>query len=97
MLAGSKSAESPSMHGDVISADTLWSCTTCHACVDVCPLNVRPMELITDMRRHLIGEGQLRGPAAAALQKTQRSGNPWGLPAEDRFDWAKDIDVTAMS
>ena len=89
-------AESDGLHGDVISVETLWSCTTCHACVDVCPLHVRPLEMITDMRRHLIGEGQLRGSGAAALQKMQRSGNPWGLPAGERLDWAKDIEVPTV-
>ena len=70
----------PQLHGDVISAETLWSCTTCNACHEVCPLDVSPVNLITDMRRFLIGEGALSGPPAASLQKVQRSGNPWGLP-----------------
>jgi Fe-S oxidoreductase/nitrate reductase gamma subunit len=85
--------EVPALHGETISAATLWSCTTCAACIDVCPLGVRPLDLITDMRRFLIGEGQLRGAPATALQKVQRSGNPWGLPADERFDWAVGLDV----
>jgi len=84
---------SPALHGETIAAETLWSCTVCTACTDVCPLGVRPADTITDMRRHLIAEGQFRGTPAAALQKMQRSGNPWGLPAEDRFHWADGLNV----
>lgn len=86
-------ADHPELHGGVIGADTLWSCTTCNACYDVCPLGVSPVDLITDMRRHLIGEGDLSGAPAAALQKTQRQGNPWGMPKTDRFNWAEGIEV----
>jgi Fe-S oxidoreductase/nitrate reductase gamma subunit len=86
----------PSLHGDTIKAETLWSCTTCHACVEVCPLGVRPLEFITDLRRHLIAEAQLRGAPAASLQKLQRAGNPWGLPAQDRLKWATGLDVPTV-
>jgi Fe-S oxidoreductase/nitrate reductase gamma subunit len=82
-----------SLHAETVSAETLWSCTTCSACVDICPLGVNPLEMITDLRRYLVGEGQLRGPPAATMQKLQRSGNPWGLPSEDRLAWARDLDV----
>ncbi len=84
------------LHGDVIAAETLWACTTCAACVDVCPLRVNPLTLITDMRRHLIGEGELRGAPAISLQKTERSGNPWGLPPDERFAWAEGLDVPTV-
>jgi Fe-S oxidoreductase/nitrate reductase gamma subunit len=84
------------LHGETISAETLWSCTTCSACADLCPLGISPVELITDMRRHLVGEGQLRGSPATSLQKTQRTGNPWGLPAEDRFVWADGLQVPTV-
>lgn len=77
----------------VVAAETLWSCTTCAACVDVCPLGISPMRMITDMRRHLIGEGALRGSPAQALQKTERAGNPWGIAAHDRLAWAKGLNV----
>src|SRR5262249_18040362 len=84
-------ATPPPLHGATVAAETLWSCTTCSACTAVCPLGVNPLGLITDMRRHLIGESQLRGAPAAALQKMDRSGNPWGLPREDRMSWASGL------
>lgn len=86
----------PALHGETILAETLWSCTTCAACVDVCPLGVRPLGHITDMRRHLVGEGDLRGAPARALQKMQRSGNPWGMPSGERLDWAEGLDVPTV-
>ena len=89
--------EAPQIHGETISADTLWSCTTCSACTDTCPLGISPLGLITDMRRHLIGEGQLRGSPATSLQKSQRSGNPWGLPANERFAWAEGLGVPTVA
>lgn len=89
-------SSAPKLHGDVISAETLWSCTTCNACHEVCPLDVSPVNLITDMRRFLIGEGALSGPPAASLQKIQRSGNPWGLPTQDRFNWAEGLDLPTV-
>ena len=85
------------VHGRAIAAETLWSCTTCGACADVCPLGISPMRMITDMRRYLIGEGSLRGSPAAALQKTDRSGNPWGLAPGDRMAWAAGLDVPLAS
>jgi Fe-S oxidoreductase/nitrate reductase gamma subunit len=88
--------KAPRLHGDAVSAETLWSCTTCSACVDVCPLGVNPLGFITDMRRHLIAESKLRGPAAVALQKTERSGNPWGLAGQDRMAWAAGLNVPTV-
>ncbi|HJQ80113.1 MAG TPA: (Fe-S)-binding protein [Lacipirellulaceae bacterium] len=85
------------VHGQPIAAETLWSCTTCGACADVCPLGISPMRMITDMRRYLIGEGLLRGSPAAALQKTDRAGNPWGMPPADRMAWAKGLNVPLAS
>ena len=96
-LRGHMKAIAPvELHGETIGAETLWACTTCNACNDICPLGVRPVDYITDMRRHLIGEGELRGAPVTSLQKMQRSGNPWGLPSEDRLDWAKGLGVPTV-
>ena len=82
-----------SLHGDVISADTLWSCTTCGACVEECPVLIDQLGAIIDMRRHLVGEGRVTGSAQSALRSIAASGNPWGLPQEDRALWAEGLDV----
>jgi Fe-S oxidoreductase len=91
--SGQEEDSGPVLAGGVIGEETLWSCTTCGACADVCPLGVSPMGMITDLRRFLIGDGALRGSPATALQKTDRVGNPFGLPQKDRLAWAAGLDV----
>ncbi len=95
--AGDESEKRRALHGETIDAETLWSCTTCSACVDVCPLGISPLEMITGMRRYLVGEAELRGAPATALQKSQRTGNPWGLPPQDRFQWADGLEVPTVA
>jgi Fe-S oxidoreductase/nitrate reductase gamma subunit len=85
-----------SLHGDVISAETLWSCTTCGACVHNCPVLIDQMGTIVDMRRHLVGEGQVVGSSQAALRTIASQGNPWGLPPDERADWAAGMDVPTV-
>jgi Fe-S oxidoreductase len=92
--AGSQAADSSSeraLHEETIQIETLWSCTTCTACARVCPVRIDPVTLITDMRRNRLGEGALSGTAATALRRMQSSGNPWGLPAAERANWAEGI------
>lgn len=97
LLAGElDEADETVLVNNAISDETLWSCTTCSACQDVCPLGISPVGMITDMRRHVVAEGRLRGAPATALQKTDRSGNPWGLPSGDRMAWAEGIDVPTV-
>ena len=85
-----------SLHGGVISAETLWSCTTCGACVHNCPVLIDQMGTIIDMRRHLVGEGQVVGSSQSALRTIASRGNPWGLPPEERADWAAGLDVPTV-
>lgn len=77
----------PALHGDTIDPETLWSCTACSACVNVCPVRIDQVSLILDMRRHLVAEGGLAGTAATALRRMQSSANPWGLPPAERAAW----------
>lgn len=91
-FTGKQNGPAPAaLHGETISAETLWSCTTCSACVGICPVRVDPLTLITDLRRHLVGEGSLSGTAATALRRMQSSANPWGLPPADRANWAENL------
>ena len=57
---------------------------------------ISPLDMITDMRRYLVGEAELRGAPATALQKSQSTGNPWGLPPQDRFQWADGLEVPTV-
>jgi len=83
----------PALHGDTIQLETLWACTTCSACVRVCPVRVDPLTLITDLRRNRVAEGALSGTAATSLRRMQSSGNLWGWPLVERANWAEGLDV----
>src|SRR5207244_12874481 len=92
--AGQRSgAGRPGGVGGIMLDETLWPCTAGSACVDVCPLGISPLGFIMDMRRSLVADGQLRGSPAQALQKTGRTGNPWGMSAQDRMAWADGLRV----
>ena len=87
LVRRSRPAAPRALHGETIAAETLWSCTACNACVNVCPVRIDQVTLILDLRRHLVAEGGLGGTAAAALRRMQSAANPWGLPAADRAAW----------
>jgi len=89
--ANTSAAPSRALYEETIQLETLWSCTTCNACVCVCPVRIDPVTLLTDMRRNRVGEGALSGTAATALRRMQSSGNPWGLPAAERANWSETI------
>ncbi|MCA9547120.1 MAG: (Fe-S)-binding protein, partial [Myxococcales bacterium] len=77
----------------VIDPDVLWSCTTCRACMEVCPVGNEHIPDIIDMRRYLtMGEGAVGHGAEQALKKMDRKGNPWGLSKNEREKWTKELD-----
>jgi Fe-S oxidoreductase/nitrate reductase gamma subunit len=85
--------------GDVhesIHDETLWACTMCQACVQECPVLIGQVDLISDMRRDLIGNGRLSGPPARALQQIGNQSNPYGRPNSERFAWADGLDVPTV-
>jgi Fe-S oxidoreductase len=76
-----------------IGEEALWQCTTCNACVEACPVLIRHVDLIVDVRRNLVSEGALSGSAATMLRQTASTGNAWGQSAANREDWMKDLDI----
>jgi Fe-S oxidoreductase/nitrate reductase gamma subunit len=85
------------IHGQLIHPDELWACTTCMACVRECPAFIDIVDTIVDLRRYLtLAEGALPSTAPQSLQNIQRAGNPWGLPAAERLQWAQGLDVPLM-
>ena len=92
-LGDDAAPEAPALQDQTIEAETLWSCTTCSACVNICPVRIDHVALIVDMRRYLVSEGGLSGTAATALRKIQSASNPWGLPVADRAEWTKALNL----
>lgn len=86
--------------GKTITETELWSCTTCGACMEECPVLVEHVPTIVDMRRFLVlSEGKPPEQASDSLEKTLATGNPWGFPKNDRLKWAKDagLEVPVMA
>ena len=77
---------------DAISEDAVWSCTTCMACVEVCPVGNEPMQDILQIRRKLVFDAQMPDELADALRSLDEQGNSFGESARKRTKWTKDLD-----
>lgn len=76
----------------VIEPDVLWSCTTCGACVEECPVDIEHVDAILDMRRHeVLMESRFPTEAGTMLRNVERSGDPWGLGSQHRLDWTEGL------
>jgi Fe-S oxidoreductase len=77
----------------VIDPDVLWSCTTCGACVEQCPVDIEHVDHIVDMRRYqVLIESSFPSEAGVMLRNLENKGNPWGAPQNTREDWTKGLD-----
>jgi len=72
---------------DVHAHQELWDCTCCFTCVERCPKDVRPADLIIELRGQLVESGRIPETIGAALMGTFRQGNPTGIAREDRAAW----------
>ncbi|WP_088348902.1 MULTISPECIES: DUF3483 domain-containing protein [Rhodomicrobium] len=78
--------------GAMIHPDTLWSCTTCRACVEECPMMIEHVDAVIDLRRfETLERGATPGKAALALEELRAADNPSGRPASQRIEWAADL------
>ena len=78
--------------GFVIDSDVLWSCTTCGACVEQCPVDIEHVDHIADMRRHqVLVESEFPSELNQLFRGLETKGNPWNMNPSARLDWAKDL------
>jgi len=77
--------------GEAIKDTVLWSCTTCGACVQECPVLIEHVDTIVDMRRHLVNEGRLDDKLQDALSNLGRYGNSFGQSERMRAKWTQTI------
>jgi Fe-S oxidoreductase len=86
------SAYNPHGPDAVIDQDVLWSCTTCGACVEQCPVDIEHVDHIIDMRRYAtLIESAFPSELGGLFKNLEGKGNPWGMGARARLDWAKDL------
>jgi len=79
-----------SLYGDYISSEELLACTTCNACVDACPINIDPLDIILQLRRYRVME-EAKAPDSwnAMFSNMENNQAPWKFPPSDRFNWAQ--------
>ncbi|MCK3836490.1 MULTISPECIES: dimethylglycine demethylation protein DgcB [Pseudomonas] len=82
----------------LVDAETLWSCTTCRACVEECPMMIEHVDAIVDMRRHLtLEKGATPNKGAEVLENLIATDNPGGFAPGGRLNWAADLNLPLLS
>ncbi len=79
--------------GGVIDPDVLWSCVSCGACVEQCPVDIEHVDHIIDMRRYqVMMESEFPSELSVLFKNLEAKGNPWGQNAGDRTNWIDEVD-----
>jgi len=83
---------------DVVDDEVLWSCTTCGACMQECPVDIEHIDHIVDMRRNLVmGESRFPQEAGVLLRSLENTNNPWGQPQSERAAWSDGLGVRVIA
>ncbi len=90
---GSESEEPETLVPHTIEPDVLWSCVTCGACVQECPVDIEHVDAIVDMRRYeVLMESRFPSEAGLMLRNIENQGDPWGLGSSKRTEWTESLD-----
>ncbi|MHB8681464.1 MAG: heterodisulfide reductase-related iron-sulfur binding cluster [Acidimicrobiales bacterium] len=88
-----KLAERPAIVPAAIEPDVIWSCLTCGACVEACPVDIEHVDTIVDMRRYqVLMESSFPSEAGLMLRNIENQGDPWGLGGAKRTEWTQGLD-----
>lgn len=99
LLSGESDSNVATLVPTTIDPDVLWSCTTCGACVEQCPVDIEHIDAIIDMRRfEVLMESRFPSEASLLLRNMENQGDPWGLGSSKRTEWlaALDFDVPVV-
>ena len=86
-LWGRAPEASTALIGGIYSEDEIWSCTTCGACEQECPLGIEYIDKMVDLRRGMVDEGMVPQSLQKPLSALEKRGNPWGKMEKKRVDW----------
>ncbi len=81
--------KSDALVGGIYSEDEIWSCTTCGACEEECPVAIEYIDKIVDIRRGMVDEGMVPQSLQKPLKALEKRGNPYGMMEKKRADWTK--------
>jgi Fe-S oxidoreductase len=90
-LIGGNGIEAKPLIGDIYDEDEIWSCTTCGACEQECPLGIEYIDKMVDLRRGMVDEGLVPQSLQKPLGSLEKRGNPWGKMERKRSDWTKEL------
>jgi Fe-S oxidoreductase len=89
--------ELPDLVSQIISPDTIWACTTCGWCETACPVFIENLPRIVEMRRHeVLVKSEFPPEIQRVFRGMETQGNPWGLGATSRTEWAQGLDVPTV-
>jgi Fe-S oxidoreductase len=99
VLARTSDAVKPIVREDSpVTGDVIWSCTTCRACEDICPVNIEQLDFILETRKHQV---LMQASFPPEMQETfanlENQANPWGFSADTRADWCKGMNVPLLA
>ncbi|WP_245809468.1 (Fe-S)-binding protein [Desulfamplus magnetovallimortis] len=80
---------------DIYTEDEIWSCTTCGACEEECPLGIEYIDKMVDMRRGMVDEGMVPQSLQKPLKALEKRGNPYGIMEKKRADWSSEKEFKA--
>ena len=85
--------EAPTLVPHTIEPDVLWSCVTCGACVEQCPVDIEHVDTIVEMRRYeVLMESRFPSEAGIMLRNIENQGDPWGLGGSKRTEWTEGLE-----
>jgi len=87
----------PALIGESVKEDEIWSCTTCYACHQACPVLIEHIDKIVDMRRNLVlMQSRFPNQLKTLFKNMETNYNPWAFGYQSRADWAKDLEIKTL-
>src|SRR5579862_1369442 len=102
LLVGAGATEEAAKHepmvGGLIREESLWACTNCGACVEICPVSIEHVQKIDDMRRYLVlEESSFPQEVTPLFTNLERNQNPWEINNDTRADWARGLNIPTLA
>jgi Fe-S oxidoreductase len=91
-VRGDVSRNQEPLMGSVYDPDEIWSCTTCGACEEECPVTIEYIDKMVDLRRGMVDEGMVPQSIQKALGSLEKRGNPYGKVEKKRAEWTKEME-----